>query len=299
MRTGRCVYRFGLALFGLGLAGCTAQSEKDPALPIPIKASPINTAETGIRPHILAGDVPAKDQTALKQWIEETITLMQSPSFEANFQRASDLYPQVYISKTQDIIPSEKLLERLKTQDPHRRALWWPKTTVVLSGEAAVRSPNRLGFGFEASRRAATRPNPLGQAPAQSGQIELGRLHFARYTRGDPVEKSCAINTMAHEISHTLSDRADQFWMHILDSQANVTPPSGVFEAGYFVGTVAQCSYLQSIGRIAEAEFDLCLLTFSDPDISSRFKSTACDDFPKGKAITPAGRLFPSKPSRP
>ena len=230
----------------------------------------------------------------MQKWIDESVALLQSPAFEANYLRAAELYPRVYVSKTQDIMATTKLLNRLKMEDPARADYWWPETYVVLEGPPAVRSSDRLGFGFEASRNgAAAGPYPMDDPAPKTGEIELGRLHFARYTQGDAVEKSCALNTMTHEISHTLSDKADRFWMHILDTEENTTPPFGVFEASYFIGTVAQCTYLQSIERVSEAGFQSCLLTFSSPGTTSRFKSLACDDFPEGKAISPSGRLVP------
>jgi len=57
----------------------------------------------------------------------------------------------------------------------------------------------------DVSRDAGAGPFPENASPALTGEIALGRLHFARYTRGDAVEKSCALNTMTHEIGHTLS----------------------------------------------------------------------------------------------
>jgi len=277
-----------LFVLGPGLYGCGAAIENN--LPA-IKPAPIG--ETGIRPHIVPGDVPLGDKAALQDWIDESIALLQSEAFEANYKSASALYPQVYVSKTEDIIPSSKMLERLKTQDPARRGYWWPKTYVVLTGEPAARAGDRLGFGFNASRKAAAGPFPADSGPTQTGEIELGRLHFARYRNGDAVEKSCALNTMIHEIGHTLSDRPDQFWMHILDTEDDTSPPYGVFEASYFIGTIAQCTYLQSVGRVGQAGFQSCLLTFSSPGTTSRFRSRACDDFPEGKPISPQGRLSP------
>lgn len=278
----------GLGILGLGLLGC---GEK-PDTPI-VQVQPASNTEIGIQPHIVLGDVPAKDKAALQRWIDESISLLQSPEFEVNYARASALYPRVYISKTEDIISSERLLDRLKTNDPMRPSLWWPKTYINLSGPPATRSPDRLGFGFKASRTAGAGPYAADASPAKAGEIELGRLHFARHRHGNMVEKSCAINTMVHEIGHTLSDRPDQFWMHILDTEDDTSPPYGIFEASYFIGTIAQCTYLQSIGRIGETDLQSCILTFSNPGTSSRFRSRACDDFPGNKPITPSGRLSP------
>ena len=81
--------------------------------------------------------------------------------------------------------------------------------------------------------------------------------------------------------------------MHILDTEDNVTPPRGVFEASYFIGIVAQCTYLEKVGRIETQDFANCMTTFSDPSNSSRFRSIACDDFPGNTPITPRNRILP------
>lgn len=279
---------FRLLVVGLilGLTACAdAASNVKEAAPAP--------PPHRIAPNIVLGEVSARDAAALSAWINASVDILQSPAFETNFKRASETYPSVYVSKTQDIIPSSLLLTRLKTQDPQLSALWWPKTYVVLNGEPAVRRNDRTGFGFDALRRASAGPYPANETGTKTGRIKIGRLHFARYTRGDAVEKSCAINTMTHEISHTLSDKPDRFWMHILDTEKDVTPPRGVFEASYFIGIIAQCTYLENIGRIAPPAFEACISTFSDPSANSRFRSIACDDFPGKKPIMPTGRLIP------
>jgi len=252
-----------------------------------------NLSPPGLQPNIKVGAVPPGDADALESWIEEAVSVLQSPEFEMNFHLASQTYPTLFVSKKEDLVPSETVLSRLKTNDPRMSALWWPETFVTLSGPRAIRSEDRTGFGFEASRKAVLKTLPIKSDMKPTGQIDLGRLHFARYTRGGPVEKSCALNTMVHEISHSLSERRGEFWMHILDSEINVTAPRGTFEASYFIGAVAQCTYLQSIDRVSDAKFHTCLKTFSDPQSGSRFKSLACDDFPNSKPITPQGRLLP------
>ena len=255
--------------------------------------APAAKTNTGINPHILAGDIAPADKAAVSAWIDEAVALFKSPAFERNFKRASVRFPDVYVSETQDIIPSDLLLTRLKTQDPRNTGLSWPKTFVVLDGASAPRSLNRSGFGFDGSRKAAAGPFPSDAVETKTGQIEIGRLHLARYTQGDLVEKSCALNTLVHEISHTLSETPDKYWMHILDSQRGVTPPRGTFEASYFIGVVAQCTFLENKGRIDPADFESCMATFSDPTAASRFRSSACDDFPGNTPITPGARLSP------
>ena len=277
--------RLSLVGFALSFAACSQDTSIEPA--------PTKKISTGIDPQIFVGDIHSADNDTLSAWINEAVALFKSPVFEQNIKRASLLYPEVYLSKSEDIIPTDLLLKRLKTDDRYMPELWWPKTDVVLHGEPAVRRQDRLGFGFDGSRKATAGPHPKETAPQKTGQIEIGRLHLARYTQGDAVEKSCALNTLVHEISHTLSDSPDIYWMHILDSQHGTTPPRGIFEASYFIGVIAQCTYLENIGRTSPSEFESCILTFSDPSLSSRFRSSACDDFPGKTPITPRGRLHP------
>ncbi len=279
--------KFSLRGVSLAAALCLTACSQERVERAPAPEKPA----AGTTPQIVVGDVDHADRAALSAWIEEAVTLFKSPDFEANMRRAGERFPEVYLSRTEDIISTQLLLKRLKTEDPYLSGLWWPKTYVVLQGETAVRSKDRFGFGFEGSRKAVAGPNPNEAAPQKTGRIELGRLHLARYSRGDAVEKSCAINTLAHEISHTLSERPERYWMHILDSERHTTPPRGIYEASYFIGVVAQCTYLETVGRITPAAFESCMMTFSDPSQASRFRSAACDDFPEGKPLTPQGRL--------
>ena len=274
-----------LPFWFLCLGGCSQQPP--PAVQEP-EVEPAHVS--GIYPNIKAGDMSPQDAEVVTRWISEAIDLLQSPEFETNFRRAGQLYPELFVSQKEDLVHAATVMARLKTNDPMLPSLWWAESFVSLTGKSAKRTPDRTGFGFEASRIAGAGPI---QGNYKDGEIELGRLHLARYMRGDAVEKSCALNTMVHEISHTLSDKPNMFWMHILDSEENVTAPGGVFEASYFIGTIAQCTYLKNVGRIEAPGLQGCMMTFSDPTSGSRFKSLACDDFPGRKPITPKGRLSP------
>ena len=250
----------------------------------PVEQPAVTTS--GFNPHIVTGENSVAENEILQDWIDTSLSTLKSPTFETNLNRVAERYPQIWVSRARDVMPTSDLHNVLHTKNNYSPALWWPETSVLLIGEAATRLPNRTGHGFSGSRAAST-----GAMTETTGGIELGRVHFARYAQGDIVERSCAINTMAHEISHTLSNREDEFWMHILDSGKDSNPPAGVFETSYLIGTIAQCTFLQDAGRIEADDFFNCLLTFSDPITQSRFRSRACNDFPDDKPITPMGRL--------
>ncbi|WP_427454545.1 hypothetical protein [Litorimonas sp. WD9-15] len=226
-------------------------------------------------PDIRLGAPNSPEAELLQNWIETTTSTLTSAPFENNLSRVAERYPQVWVSRTRDAMQTAELRDVLHADDSLFPSLWWPKTSVVLRGD-------------ETTDLART-----GADTETKGEIEIGRMHYRRYTEGDMVERSCAINTLAHEISHTLSDRADEFWMHFLDTAARDNAPPNMYQASYLVGTVAQCTWLQEQERVAENEFFDCLLTFSDPSSGSRFRSRACNDFPNDKPVTPEGRLDP------
>ena len=271
-----------ICLAAFALSACAEPTFSDPA---PVKVSP------GFAPNIVVGSNAPEDVAVLKDWITQSIALMTSDAFEANLLRAANTHPEVWISRERDTIPTLRLLDILHTRDNYAPHLWWPETSVVLTGVPAIRSPDQSGFGFEGARNAGA--GPAEQGSTRRGEIKLGRLHFARFARGGIVERSCAFNTMTHEISHTLSDRPDQFWMHILDTGDAERAPVGMYEASYLIGAVAQCTWLQSVQRIDSEDFETCLRTFSDPTFGSRFRSRACDNFPDMTPLSPETRMTP------
>jgi len=250
-------------LIGLCLTACAAESE----------TSVNSSTPPGFAPNIRVDAPDDAESKLLQSWIETTTSTLTSAKFERNLLRVADRYPQVWVSRARDAIPTTQLRDVLHADDNRVPSLWWPETIVALKGDQTT-DLARTGAGT-----------------GITGEIEIGRLHYTRYSDGNLVERSCAINTLAHEISHTLSDRADKFWMHILDTDPRDEAPANMYQASYLIGTVAQCTWLQERERIGQDGFFDCLMTFSDPRLDSRFRSRACDDFPGDTPITPDGRI--------
>jgi hypothetical protein len=106
--------------------------------------------------------------------------------------------------------------------------------------------------------------------------IQVNRALLTRWRSPDVVMRACAINTMAHEISHTLSRSATQYRFAFTDTgvgrEARKTPP-----ASYITGNVALCSYLVRQGRIDPAKLNQCVKIWYKP---KGFQSNRCNDFP-------------------
>lgn len=114
-------------------------------------------------------------------------------------------------------------------------------------------------------------------------RIRLGPDHLARWRSQDLVERSCAVNTMTHEIVHTLLTRMDGYYPLFVDGE---TPAKDRGEYGtYLVGAMAQCQYLADQGRISQGDIGICIPVWTTRDpryVGPVFASGKCDKFPTG-----------------
>lgn len=110
-------------------------------------------------------------------------------------------------------------------------------------------------------------------------EINLGRHHLARWRSGNIVEKSCAVNTLVHEISHTVSVRDDNFTYAVIDDgkRHDKTLPL----ASYMTGSVAQCVWLQEMGRVPSDGLAACVKVFG----THNFNGNRCSQFATGQEV--------------
>lgn len=104
----------------------------------------------------------------------------------------------------------------------------------------------------------------LGKTGAYSGgptplRIRIGPDVLTRWQSTNVIERSCAINTVAHELSHTLSRQEDRYLPIFLDTP--VEPSKGTY-ASYVMGNLAQCAYLVRQSRIADGTVADCVAHF-------------------------------------
>ena len=111
-------------------------------------------------------------------------------------------------------------------------------------------------------------------------EIVIGRELHARWNQDDPHKKSCAVNTLSHEILHGFA-RGNATWYHedyFVDTRG-ASGAGGVQPiATYYVGSVAQCTWLQDRGHIDEGTDGLrsCLTRYG----TDRFLSQQCEPDP-------------------
>jgi hypothetical protein len=235
----------------------------------------------------LGGATPGEQQSA-SGWLAATYIVLKSDGFHNNLKSLSKPYPQIWLSKYERYRTVQQLSDILKLRDTTKPGARYVPTALALIG-APDKSASSWD-GYNGNKDAFTGYTGYREGGKSVGAMHIGRVHYDRYLNGNVVERSCAINTLAHEISHTLSWHATDYLEYFLDTDDASPDKPGEPVASYFIGSLAQCTYLQSQGRIKADELEACLATFG----IDRFNNQRCDDFPNAR--TP---IRPSPPSPP
>lgn len=166
--------------------------------------------------------------------------------------------------------------------------VWLNETTQYegLGSVGALTRAPRTGFSYMPARLvmansgtgAAESKDPNS---ANGGRlITIRRYHLDWWRSNKAVTRSCAVNTLAHEITHNMTrDPATFRWAFTDTGLSNsVTSEKG----SYMMGALAQCSQLQSAGRITAAQFAQCVPVWG---LRDTFMSSRCDDFDDTEAV--------------
>lgn len=232
--------------------------------------------DTDTIPNIFIEKAKSSEKSNIQEWVDESLKVLQSEEFYENLKTLESKYPEVWLSKYEKTRTISQLTEILKAKDPAKEDEAYLPTGIRMKGRS--KKDNTRDIGYKGNTFASI--GPRSSRKSLPLKMRLGRVHLDRYVTGDIVEKSCAINTMTHEISHTLSISSTKLQSYFLDIPAGLAPP-GVPSASYFIGTVAQCTYLQKNGRITKDQFEGCMAVF----VAQPFPSSRCDDFPDGKLL--------------
>ena len=202
------------------------------------------------------------------EWISAVDLVVKSPQFRANLVSLADIYPSVYLAQDGNNAPHLATVKDMAAMLPPGTGYRYVPVPVALVGDTYSDAAYGGWTGFADSN---------GQS---LGSLTLGRLHLKRWLSQDVVEKSCAINTLAHEHSHTLSSHSQFYNMVFLD-QDRRKAPAGVPSASYLIGTAAQCTWLQQQGRVKPNGFKACVAVFG----TRHFNSNRCSAFSANQEV--------------
>lgn len=251
---------FVLSAFLIGLTASAAQA--DP--PAPAESAPAAT--------VYIGAVSTTDEEAqLSRLIAESFRILRSDRFAANLLSMRTTYPTVYANPDWPAVPPERVVRIIRLQEPDTH---YVRVPAALVGSQAYRDPTFLNY--------TARTGPIHwDGTGLPSAMSIGRVNMFRYAQTDDVDRSCAINTMAHEIIHTISRTPGAYVFAFTDTgiadRADKTAPL----ASYLIGSVAQCTYLQEIGRVPAEGLAACVAVFG----TRNFNNARCNRFTNGEAV--------------
>lgn len=222
--------------------------------------------------YAISGAESEAERRLVSELISETQGIVRSPAFRRNLAALEKRHPTIFVRRGQPDQPLPQVVEGVTGgwQTAH-----YPPVRIVLLGSA---DPNSEDY-----QRAGTGKPPLGVG---SVPIRLGRGIVADYRSADVVTQSCAVNTLAHELIHAISSTPVIFTPAFQDTRRGEAaivgrsdPHSAV--ASYLIGSVAQCTWLESKGRIPRWAVPDCVEVFGHRS----FNWKRCPAFPAMRPV--------------
>jgi hypothetical protein len=90
-------------------------------------------------------------------------------------------------------------------------------------------------------------------------KIVLGMGAVEQWLSDNAVMQSCAVNTLAHELSHTFPQSQEHFSYLFADNARKWATILNRSLASYTIGAVAQCTYLGRLGRMTGGSLPACV----------------------------------------
>jgi hypothetical protein len=220
-----------------------------------------------------------EERTLLQNIATDVDTLLTSAEFYENLDTVASGYTSIWLGTSRKSVSPAELVKTIKNEDASHR---YVPTPVALVGAGQN--------DFAAAGQSGAKER-VGNEDIWVTFMSIGRRHLARYRSRNAVEKSCSINTVAHERSHTFSSSPTYANLVVEDSGTGAPSIGGTTPiASYLIGSVAQCTSLQNAKRIAKSDVKACVEAFGISD----FKNTRCDQFDASEAVK-----WPKDPPKP
>lgn len=210
----------------------------------------------GLAPSVAVSDRwQAADRGDMERLVAESASILTDPAFVSYGLALREAYPRVWFSQELGWGDAARAVEIAAAPEPPVRYL--PATVVPFNGWAST-------GGVEGRIEISVNPKLL-----------------ERWRSPDVVVRACAVNTMAHEITHTLSHSATTYRYAYTDTgvgrEARRLPP-----ASYLAGNIALCGHLIRQGRITAADLKKCTAIWYKP---KGFQSGKCFAYPGDRPV--------------
>ncbi len=227
---------------------------------------------------VIDGVSNPREREVVTSWIAEVQSVLNSSEFEQNPKSLETTYSSVYL-RSNLIGAVSDVADIIALREPNLRAV---KTPMALVGG----TDSDYAFGGWTG-------DPFNEGDS-STSLTIGRAHLKRYFSQNQVEKSCAINTLAHEFAHLIVTDKKRI-LHALTDTGIAAPSQKVDAIGsYLIGTTAQCTWLENRGRLAPTTLTECVKIFG----TVNFNSLRCNQFKNTDILQLRNDLpSPAKPS--
>lgn len=227
-----------------------------------LKGSPAPNVEIDDR-------VTGNNRKDLQVLVDSAVALIVKPELARTGAQVAAANPRVYLRENLEEQNSEQTAMAVASPP----AGWsYLSTRLNLTGGGAVTGPNRRNT-----------PHAL--------RILIPAARLRMWRSKNLVERSCALNTTAHEISHTLVSSSTRFFPVFTDTGASSNVRRTY--ASYLTGDMAQCTFLRMMNRIDGKGVTGCVPAWTGwnakkkhvyfrSGICSRFNSTEPVRWPKG-----------------
>jgi hypothetical protein len=179
----------------------------------------------------------AADRATLTEIVNATVQVITSDRFAERL--AAIEQQQLWLSPGEDTLPPREVLEIYLGRHPSMR----PVPTLVTVTQKLFSGAPITG---------------LSASPPIRATIRLSTAELKRWRNGTPEGRSCAVNTVAHEITHTISERADRGWYVFADRGRAAATRAEQPLVSYVVGSVAQCTMLENENAM-DGDFAACV----------------------------------------
>jgi hypothetical protein len=218
--------RFALLAACIAFASCATLPETSSTPALLEDTSPFSIT--------IANNLKAADRATLTEILNATIDVITSDRFAERF--ATIEQQQLWLSPGGETLPPREVLD-----------LYLGGNDVMQSVPTVLTVTKKWFSGAPITG--------LFDGPPVVARIRLSTWELNRWRKGTPEGRSCAVNTVAHEITHTISDRG----AYVFADRGNSTATrQGQVLASYMVGNVAQCTMLESLGALS-GDFAVCV----------------------------------------
>lgn len=196
------------------------------------------------------------DATDMQTLIDTSAGIIEQTRWLENGTVLKPDNPEIWLTKALGYADSEKVTQMVAS--PAQPLHYLPVTVVRHRGGAVTRLRNG------------------------NVQIALNKRILRRWRSNDPVERACAVNTMTHEISHTITRVPNRFYPAFTDTGDSNREARNGTVASYFTGDLALCTYLMNEGRIDASGLKKCVTAWYEP---GGFQSYRCTKFNSGEPV--------------